>query len=216
MGQASSSLDIPLPSCYQFTTLFITVAAWSLRGTLCICCVYSQPEGSREHGGARWGHRCHTDPGKILLPAHTGRPPALPAESFILFLHIGKPSDDPLDGTFYNNRICFWAACLCSRWKWWTRWRTRSATTTMKKKPYLAWSEQDKARKRSAGKTLSLLIGLNSLSLKKPNKKQPWCWKSTGPKGKAMKSSTGSLCSVSFYVHNTSFQHVERPSASVL
>lgn len=45
---------------------------------------------------------------------------------------------------------------LHSRWKWWTQWRIRSATTTMMKEPYRTWSKQNTARKRNAGKTLAL------------------------------------------------------------
>lgn len=40
-------------------------------------------------------------------------------------------------------------------WKWWTRWRTKSVTTTTTRKPYGAWSRGNIARRKSAGKSLS-------------------------------------------------------------
>lgn len=40
-------------------------------------------------------------------------------------------------------------------WKWWTRWRTKSVTTTTTRKPYGAWSRGNTARRKSAGKSHS-------------------------------------------------------------
>lgn len=154
---------------------------WTFGSTLYARCVFSQPRVSREHGGARWGHRCYTEPSQLHLPTHTGsnfRCYIFPLNAFSSFrpfpsyyistnfwesLSI-KPRKPPwFDVSVAALCFCFvcfiiqyTTACLYSRWKWWTQWRIRSVTTTMMKEPYWAWSKQNTARKRNAGKTLSL------------------------------------------------------------
>lgn len=158
----------------------ICVCNWSSASTLYACCAFSQPRQGREHGGAGRGHCCCIEPNELHLPAHTGRPLRscwCPTECFVsnisilLELYLISDINTLVSGSARRTapdtaaEMCFCSlrfivkhatVCLCSRWKWWTRWRIRSATTAMMRQPYCAWSKKDKARKRSAGKTPSL------------------------------------------------------------
>lgn len=80
-------LVILLPSCHRPSSSCITVIGDLEATCVCVCCVFSQPRASGEHGGARWGYRCYSEPWQLHLPTHTGRPLQL-ADSLLSFTAI--------------------------------------------------------------------------------------------------------------------------------
>lgn len=70
-----------------------------------VCRVFSQPRDSREHGGARWGHRCHTEPSQLHLPTHTGTllQPADMLFNFFFLSQIHTLTDSCLTLFFFYN-----------------------------------------------------------------------------------------------------------------
>lgn len=126
-------------------------------------CVFSSQSKRSRRSGCR-NHR-YSEPSQPLLPPHTGE--ALqPSRSSEIMNRLNRKRT--LIWRFIQ-KLQFYIPLrsLCSRWRWWTRSRIRSATTTMIKTQYWVWSKIELSRRRLAGKTLFLFLlsGLTCVTL---------------------------------------------------
>lgn len=80
----------------------------SFVNVLSACCVFRQSGVRGEHGGAGWGHRCHTEPNEFHLPTHTGR--VTPQCWSTISFHRTSGKDL---AAWYGFHSAFHKSCLC-------------------------------------------------------------------------------------------------------